>query len=195
MLSWRWAVGALLTGLFSAVPAAIADDGMRLTQTCAGCHGTNGVSPGETIPSLAGQQATYIADSMRAFRDGERDYYVMNMIAKAFTDDEIATIANWFANQEPAAIARAHDSEIAKGASEFAWTVCASCHGDKGEGLEGMPLIAGQGVAYLNEAMQAYKTGKRRNQAAGLMVMFKDLDDAKIAALANFYAGPQDHGE
>lgn len=189
MACWRWGAGLVIA--FGLASGAVADDGLRLTQTCAGCHGPNGVAPGETIPSLAGQQATFLADSMRAFRDGERDYYVMNMIASAFSDDEVAVIAAWFADQPPGAVSRAHDSKKAEGASEFAWTVCASCHGEKGEGLEGMPRIAGQPVAYLRQAMQAYKAGERRNQTAELMIMFKDLDDEQIDALAHFYAGPQ----
>ena len=40
--------------------------------TCAACHGEQGVSVSPAFPSLAGQDATYLADAIRDYRDGSR---------------------------------------------------------------------------------------------------------------------------
>ena len=55
-----------VAGAFALAAPAAADEGFRVSQTCAGCHGTNGASPGDTIPILGGQSAAYLADSLRA---------------------------------------------------------------------------------------------------------------------------------
>ncbi len=39
---------------------------------CAGCHGEQGVSVSPAFPNLAGQDAQYLADALREFRDGSR---------------------------------------------------------------------------------------------------------------------------
>ena len=49
---------ALLTVYaIGSVGIATASEGFRLSQTCAGCHGTAGASPGTTIPIIGGQDA------------------------------------------------------------------------------------------------------------------------------------------
>jgi len=73
-----------------------ADRSEMLAVTCAGCHGTDGKSPGP-IPALHGLPADYIADAMKAFRDGKRPATVMNRIAKGYSDAEIDKMAEAFA--------------------------------------------------------------------------------------------------
>jgi sulfide dehydrogenase cytochrome subunit len=47
-------------------------NGQRLTATCANCHGTNGISAGGALPSLAGQSKDALVSSMKAFKAGTR---------------------------------------------------------------------------------------------------------------------------
>lgn len=72
-----------------------------LASNCANCHGTTGTAQGAT-PSLAGQQKTYIAEQMRAFRDGKRAATVMHQLSKGYTDQQIEQIADHFSRQKPA---------------------------------------------------------------------------------------------
>ena len=99
---WRccW-IGAALALVVSGAHASSSKsgEGFRLSQTCAGCHGTAGASPGNTIPIIGGQTAAYLADSMRAYKADERKFYVMNIIAKAFVDSEIDAISDWLSSQ------------------------------------------------------------------------------------------------
>jgi cytochrome c553 len=75
-------------------PAAQA--GRYLAANCANCHGTAGVSAG-AMPSLAGQDANYLAEQMRQFRDGKRPATIMHQLAKGYTDEQIVAIAAYFA--------------------------------------------------------------------------------------------------
>ena len=70
--------------------------GMMLSQSCAGCHGTDGRSPG-SIPSINGKDAAFIATALREFRDGKRPSTVMGRHAKGYSDEEIDLIAQHFA--------------------------------------------------------------------------------------------------
>ena len=72
-----------------------------LASNCSNCHGTLGNAQG-AMPSLAGQQKTYIVEHMRAFRDGKRPATIMHQLAKGYTDQQIDSIAEFFSRQKPA---------------------------------------------------------------------------------------------
>lgn len=67
-----------------------------LANACAGCHGTDGKSPG-SIPSLRGIKFNEFVKTMKAFRADERKGTVMNRIARGYTDEEIDAMAKYFA--------------------------------------------------------------------------------------------------
>ena len=69
-----------------------------LAATCANCHGTEGRAvAGESMARLAGLDAGYIAEQLRAFRDGKRPATVMHQLAKGYGDAQIDAIAGYFA--------------------------------------------------------------------------------------------------
>lgn len=65
--------------------------------SCTGCHALSGAPT--PMVSLRGRDAADIAETMRAFRSGERESTVMGRIAKGFSDDEIQAISAWLAAQ------------------------------------------------------------------------------------------------
>lgn len=72
-----------------------------LAATCAACHGTQGKAvAGGAMPRLAGLDAAYTAEQMRAFRDGKRPATVMHQIAKGYSDAQITALAAYFAAQK-----------------------------------------------------------------------------------------------
>lgn len=77
-------------------------DGRTMANTCAGCHGTNGVPAVSYIPPLAGLSVEQFTNAMVAYRDGTRTATIMNRVAPAFTDEEIAAMAAYFASLPPA---------------------------------------------------------------------------------------------
>lgn len=69
-----------------------------LSHSCAGCHGTDGKSPG-AIPSIHGKSSEFIAKALQEFRAGTRSSTVMERHARGYTDEEIQLIAEHFASQ------------------------------------------------------------------------------------------------
>lgn len=70
-------------------------------------------------------------------------------------------------------------------------TLCRACHGASGAApiADSYPKLNGQNKAYLESALKAYRSGTRSGGLASAMVMqAKNLTDAEISALANYYA-------
>jgi len=68
---------------------------------CAGCHGADGVSANAAFPSLAGQDAGYLANALAAYKQGTRKDETMKGLAAALDDAGIRNLAAFFASQEP----------------------------------------------------------------------------------------------
>jgi sulfide dehydrogenase cytochrome subunit len=69
-----------------------------LAAQCANCHGTNGKSVTE-VASLAGQPANVIVQKMKDFRDGKVPATVMHQLAKGYSDEQVALMADYFSRQ------------------------------------------------------------------------------------------------
>jgi cytochrome c553 len=69
------------------------------TPACIACHGPNGRgNPGAMYPSIRGQQATYIAAQLNAYKKGSRNTDAtksMNEIAAKLSDEEIQAVASF----------------------------------------------------------------------------------------------------
>jgi sulfide dehydrogenase cytochrome subunit len=90
---------ALLLGC--AATAGAADEvpsGRMLANTCAGCHGTDGRSPGP-IPPIHGMSAGHIASAMRLYKNGQRPATVMDRIARGYSDREIERMSEYLAGR------------------------------------------------------------------------------------------------
>lgn len=72
--------------------------GRNLAAQCANCHGTNGKSVAE-VPSLAGQSAAMIAQKMKDYRDGKLPATLMHQLAKGYTEEQVALMADYFSKQ------------------------------------------------------------------------------------------------
>ncbi|MEN8132700.1 MAG: cytochrome c [Pseudomonadota bacterium] len=65
-------------------------------------------------------------------------------------------------------------------------TLCAGCHGAQGEGKGNFPAIKGQAAADLVSAMQAYKSGSRKDPT--MNAIFKGMNDEDIENMAAYYS-------
>lgn len=93
---------ALAVSLFvlaSHAMAADAEHGRNLSSACSPCHGTNGHSIGATYP-LAGMPADQFIRKMKEFRSGAKPATVMHRLANAYTDEQSALMATYFATQK-----------------------------------------------------------------------------------------------
>ena len=91
----------LLSGI--AATSALAQDAAALytrglAATCANCHGTEGrTTEGSATPALAGMPRDYMLMQIKAFKDGSRPATVMHQLSKGYTDQQIESVASYFA--------------------------------------------------------------------------------------------------
>jgi cytochrome subunit of sulfide dehydrogenase len=84
---------------FAQAPAAPNKNLARdLAANCANCHGTNGKSVSD-VPSLAGVPANVTVQKMKDYRDGKLPATIMHQLAKGYTDEQIALVADYFSRQ------------------------------------------------------------------------------------------------
>lgn len=80
---------------FAADPAA----GKTKAAVCAACHGADGIAVTVLYPNLAGQNAPYLENAIKAYRDGQRTGGMavqMAPMAQGLSDEDIADIAAYF---------------------------------------------------------------------------------------------------
>jgi len=184
-------LGALALVLLS-LPAEAADieAGKAKAEVCAGCHGENGSSQTENIPSLAGQPDQFIQWQLVFFRAGTRKNEAMKPIVDQLSNEDIRNLGAYFASLQPAKSPPDDNPDLSKkGAEAAAGRRCASCHLDSYAGTKGVARIAGQREEYLVKALHDYKSGQRvgGSQAAMTDVAYP-LSDEEITALAHYLA-------
>ena len=70
-------------------------------QSCVDCHGAEGNAPIDaSYPKLAGQYGDYIAHSLQAYRDGNRQHALMSSQAAELTDQQIADLGAYFGSRK-----------------------------------------------------------------------------------------------
>jgi cytochrome c553 len=71
---------------------------------CIGCHGIPGYKATYPevyrVPMLGGQSEKYIAAALNAYKKGERSHPSMVGIAKGLSDQDIADVAAYYAQQK-----------------------------------------------------------------------------------------------
>jgi cytochrome c553 len=69
-------------------------------QTCAACHGADGVGILPEYPTIAGQHGDYIVRALKDYRSGKRQNAIMNGFAAQLADADIAAVAAYFSSQQ-----------------------------------------------------------------------------------------------
>lgn len=156
---------------------------------CFGCHGAGGNALLAGMPSLAGQQPTFLELQMILFREGIRDVPPMNAVMKNLKDDEILDLAAYFASLP---IAKAPGPESAetstRGAGLSKKMNCGSCHRPDYSGQNQIPRLAGQREDYLFDALKAFASDKRVGIDTSMNGVLYGLKDDDLKALAHYFA-------
>jgi cytochrome c553 len=147
---------------------------------CAGCHGDTGVSGNPDIPSLAGQDGTYLAAAMQAYRQGARNDETMKGMVAGLDETAIKNLAAYYAAQEPKPPANVRKPLTAE---EWAQR-CDRCHGTNGNSTDArLPALAGQRFDYLDAVLKDYRGRARKNpQMAAMSDVLSDGDIRNLAA-------------
>jgi cytochrome c553 len=181
-LSLSWSLGAHAAGN----PA----DGEKKFYTCYGCHGIDNYRnayPDYSVPKLRHQTGAYIVAALQEYRSGERPHATMHAQAASLSDQDMEDIAAYLQGAEPVKPGGAATGKVPKQVA-----ACVACHGENGLGVEA-PLtpkpavLAGQHVDYLEQALEAYRTGRRQNAVMDSMAKLL-LSDEDIKIAASYFA-------
>lgn len=149
--------------------AANLENGERLFQACAVCHGEKG--GGNIVlqaPVTAGQDAWYVIRQMQDFKTGRRGNdprdklgEKMRLMAMSLTDEGIEDVAMYVATLRPPQLERTVDGDAAHGKALF--DTCRACHGDEAQGIEAAnaPPLRYQFDWYLVRQLENFKDGIR----------------------------------
>ncbi len=192
VLLWGVAGGLVIVGNSSAADPVTP---RMLSYACAGCHGTNGVSAGPAIPTIAGIDADYFVSAMQGYKKDEWASTVMGRLAKNYSDDQIIAMGKFFAKQQFVPADQVVDSEKAALGKSLHRQHCEKCHENDGASSEGTGVLAGQWMPYLHAALHDYISGMRpmsKNMEAKIDAVLKEHKKAGIEALVHFY-GSKSH--
>lgn len=188
----------LLCGLSFSAAAFAGASGEMLAGTCAGCHGTNGVSTGPAMPTIAGLDYDYLVISMQEYQKGLRRSTVMTRIAKGFNDEEISAMSKFFADQKYVLAKQDFDAAAAARGAEHHEKFCRNCHEDSGTKQDpdaDTGMLGGQWKPYLDYTVVDYLAGKRdmsRQMRRRFDRMYKETGEQGFADLHEYYASQYD---
>lgn len=92
-----------LSSFTQAKPLGDPELGKIKAPSCVFCHGTTGQAVNPSYPHLAGQDATYLYQSMKDYQDGHRQGPLADMMKAQLSrlnDNDLRDIAAYFASQK-----------------------------------------------------------------------------------------------
>ena len=167
---------------------------------CVACHGADGMGLAPAgFPRLAGISADYLSKQLHDFQSGKRVSPVMQPLAKALTDDEIASVTQAIAAMPAPPVPPINRSSMPEGVGETlalrgAWErqipECVSCHGPGGAGVgSAFPPLANQPAMYLVAQLNAWRDGSRKNDPNDLMGhIAKAMSEDEVKAVAEYFS-------
>jgi cytochrome c553 len=149
--------------------------GKKAAAACGACHGDTGVSGNPATPSLAGQDAQYLAAATKAYKDGARKDESMKGPVAELDERAMRDIAAYYAAQSPQALNVRRPLTLAEWADR-----CDRCHGPNGNSADPlMPRLAAQRVDWLEQVLNDYRSGARKSSAMAAMSALMSERDVK----------------
>ncbi|MGM0832488.1 cytochrome c4 [Halomonas qaidamensis] len=175
--------------------------GREMAQTCAACHGQQGISPSGAFPNLAGQQMSYLAKQIMDIRDGNRVVAQMAGLVDDYSDQDAWDVAAHFAGQD-ANLGQTSDEDaelLARGEELYragdmtkGIPACSACHTPTGAGIGSAvyPALSGQHAEYTVSTLQDFASGERANSPNNIMGdIASKMSDNDMEAVANYLLG------
>ncbi|MGI9203753.1 MAG: c-type cytochrome [Woeseiaceae bacterium] len=195
-----------ITVLFlSAFMVAGAADLEATIVNCNDCHGADGVSQWDDMPTISGIDVFTHADALYVYRDNERacaeSAYRLGDTERALTtmceivadlsDDDIEAIAEHYAALPFVPAAQEFDAALAQTGAALHKQECDRCHSEGGSNADDEAgIIAGQWMGYLRVAFAQYAAGERP-QDKKMKEKMDPLTAADVEALLHYYASQQ----
>ena len=177
--------------LAAPAPAASADPvaGETKAASCRSCHGADGNSPFDGIPSLAAQPSIYIRTQIVLYREERREIPEMNAAVAHLSDADIADIAAYFERQKPSDPPADTDrARMVRGRALAEARNCHTCHQPNFAGKDRVARLAGQREDYLFKAMHDLKSGARVGTDGIMPGKMHGADEKVMEDLAYFLA-------
>ena len=197
------ALSLLAASAQSAFAAPKVEDSMaQRVLACTGCHGAQGRAASDGYyPRIAGKPAAYLYNQLLSFRDGRRQYTLMNKLLAPLSDAYLREIADHFASldlpyppPQPATgsvdTLNRGEELVRKGDAAQRIPACVACHGTALMGVApAIPALIGMPRDYLNAQLGAWRTGNRHAVEPDCMAQVaKALAPQDIAALSQWLA-------
>lgn len=197
--SWLLSLLAFLVGPVGAADlSAVAD-------ACNDCHGGDGVSEWNDVPTIAGIDEFVHSDALFVYRDrarpctdskyrqGENSRVETNMcdIVADMSDDEIEGIAAHYAALPFVPATQDFDAALAVVGEAVHERECMRCHSDGGSNpADEAGILAGQWMGYMKQTFAEYETGARE-QPKKMQEKMVNLSADDVEALLHYYASQQ----
>jgi cytochrome subunit of sulfide dehydrogenase len=197
LLAAAAALGLLPAATFGAVDP-------KVVETCQDCHGANGVSSAQDVPTIAATSAVVQSDSLKAYKGKTRPCPKVNYkrgdtkregdmcsVTKDFTDAQIADLSAYFAAKAYAALKQPFDAGKAATGKAIHARDCKKCHSGGGmDPADDAGILGGQPLSWMKSTLAAFRKGDI-DQPKKMKDVVAKLSDADLEALAHFYASEQ----
>lgn len=171
-------------------------DFRRALADCTRCHGEDGFGRSPMTPVLAGQNETYLVESLKAYVSRNRDSGVMGVAAAAVDPALLDELARHFSGLDPRpppgqstpALAARGEAIANRGVRERDIPACLGCHG-RPDRNPVYPELSGQPVEYIEGQLKLFRAEKRGGTLFAHLMRnaAKNLTDDDIAALAAYF--------
>ncbi|WP_018607086.1 c-type cytochrome [Uliginosibacterium gangwonense] len=167
-------------------------------QVCSNCHGRTGVSISPNFPNLAAQTEPYLVGQLTEFRGHSRSdpagFEYMWGLSRHLTDEQIASLAAYYAAQNPKAPpVRAHAQWANAGQKIFSEGIadqgippCMSCHGPQGQGNATFPRLASQHSDYLIKQLMVFQRTDERPEGSIMKTVAHGLTEQNMRDVAEY---------
>jgi len=174
-------------------------------EMCNSCHGDDGVSQWDDMPTIAGvdsfthSEALYVyRDEARPcakskFRQGDTSQPEKSMceIAAELSDEEIEALAEHYAELPFVPADQPFDADKAAAGKAVHEDACDRCHSDGGSNPDDEAgILAGQWAGYLKTAFAEY-LNHERDQPDKMKTVMDELSEEDVEALIHYYASQQ----
>ncbi|MEJ2610236.1 MAG: hypothetical protein P8179_09140 [Candidatus Thiodiazotropha sp.] len=162
-----------------------------IAQTCFACHGPYGQSLSPAIPSIAGLPKAYLFDVLQAYRHGGRIGTIMDRLTKAYRDNKLNELADYFSRQPYLPHKQTIRWELVDLGRQLHRRYCMDCHGDATHKAdEGVPVLYGRWMDYLRWTLRDYFVGINQGDeemAKQLARLMRSHGQDGLEALIHYY--------
>jgi sulfide dehydrogenase cytochrome subunit len=195
---------ALALASFAISGAAAAADA-KLLESCTDCHGNNGLSQSQEVPSIAGISSATLEKALAGFKakrlpcpktsyhqgDTKRPQTDMCAVVAPLSDAQIKDLAAHFSKLPFKPLQQPFDATKAAAGKKLHARDCEACHSNSGrDPADDSSLLGGQPLGYLKAALGDFKAGKRQSEKKMNDKVGK-LSNEDLESLASYYASLQ----